>query len=32
MLAAYQQNSEPYQVTSEERERLILEHMSVLMT
>jgi RNA polymerase sigma factor FliA len=27
MIAAYQQNAEPYQVSSEERERLILEHM-----
>ena len=27
MLAAYQQNSEPYSVSAEERERLILEHM-----
>ena len=27
MLAAYQQNSEPSQMSSEERERLILEHM-----
>jgi RNA polymerase sigma factor FliA len=27
MIAAYQQNAEPYQISSEERERLILEHM-----
>jgi RNA polymerase sigma factor for flagellar operon FliA len=27
MIAAYQQNTEPYQVSSEQRERLILEHM-----
>ena len=27
MIAAYQQNAEPYEITTEERERLILEHM-----
>ena len=27
MIAAYQQNAEPYELSSEERERLILEHM-----